>query len=44
VRAVRYAIERKRTEETLKKSVDKYQILFEKVKDLQTDDKKKKDE
>ena len=39
VRAVRYAIERKRTEETLKKSVDKYQILFEKVKGLQTDDK-----
>ena len=39
VRAVRYAIERKRTEETLKKSVDKYRILLENVKDLPTDDK-----
>jgi FixJ family two-component response regulator len=39
VRAVRYAIERKRTEETLKKSMDKYRILLENVKDLPTDDK-----
>jgi len=39
VRAVRYAIERKRTEETLKKGMDKYRILLENVKDLPTDDK-----
>ena len=31
--------EHKRTEETLKKSVDKYRILLENVKDLPTDDK-----
>jgi len=43
VRAVRYAIERKLTEETLKKSVDKYQLLLEKVMDLQADDKTPKE-
>jgi two-component system CheB/CheR fusion protein len=37
VRTVRYAIERKCTEETLKRSVDKYRILLENVKDLPTD-------
>jgi two-component system CheB/CheR fusion protein len=39
VRTVRYAIERKRIEETLKKSVDKYLILLKNVVDLPTDDK-----
>ena len=38
VRAVRYAIERKQAEETLKKSMDKYRILLENVKDLPRDD------
>jgi len=39
VRAVRYAIERKRTEETLKKGMDKYRMLLENVKNLPVDDK-----
>jgi two-component system CheB/CheR fusion protein len=39
VRAVRYAFERRRAEETLRKSVDTYQILLAKVKDAQADDK-----
>jgi hypothetical protein len=36
---VRYAFERRRAEETLRKSVDTYQILLAKVKDAQADDK-----
>jgi DNA-binding NarL/FixJ family response regulator len=39
VRAARYAIERKRTEETLQRSVEKYRTLLENVKDWPTDDK-----
>jgi PleD family two-component response regulator len=38
-RTLRYAIERKGTEETLKKSVDKYRMLLENLKNLPTDDK-----
>ena len=39
VRTVRYAIERKRTEETLRKGMDKYRILLDNMKDLPADDK-----